>query len=50
MAFIAMIQQSVTTFLTKINRLSLTCLVLEGSSPLPCHGHERFCGPGYFLQ
>ncbi len=44
MAFIAMVQQSVTTFLTKMNRLPLTRLTPEDSSPPLCRGRGRLRG------
>ncbi len=50
MAFIAMVQGSITSFLTKMSELPLTCLALEGSSPPPRHGRRRLCGLERFFR
>ncbi len=50
MAFIAIVQQSATTFLTKMNGLPLIHLALDSSSSPPCCGRGRLCGPRRFSQ
>ena len=45
-----MVQQSITTLLTKMNGLLLTRSAPESNLPPPCRGRKRPCGHRYFFQ